>query len=179
MKKHLKSVYCADLGPIVYQLGHILLKDGSWVRFPVGSHIINMNLHIIAIGKKKSEYDEMIREYQKRIVAPFGLSIDVNQSETVVGKIKDNDYVIALDEKGKDFTTAAFAQTIEKLLHTSHKRIVFIIGGAYGLEQAVRDRANMTMCLGKLTLPHEMARLVLTEQLYRVTNLIGGGKYHH
>lgn len=138
-----------------------------------------MNLHIIAIGKKKSEYDDMIREYQKRIVAPFDLSFDITQSETVIGKIKDNDYVIALDETGRDFTTTAFAQVIEKLLHASHKRTVFIIGGAYGLEQAVRDRANMTMCLGKLTLPHEMARLVLTEQLYRVTNLIGGGKYHH
>lgn len=138
-----------------------------------------MNLHILAIGKKKSEYDEMIKEYQKRVVAPFDLSIEVIQSDTAIEKIKQGDYVIALDENGKDFTTVEFSKTLEKLLHTSHKRIVFVIGESHGLEQSVRDRANMTMCLGKLTLPHELARLVLAEQLYRVTNLIGGGKYHH
>lgn len=138
-----------------------------------------MNLHILAIGKKRSEYDDMIKEYQKRIVAPFDLSVEVIQSDTAIERIKAGDYVIALDENGKDFTTIQFSQVIEKLLHVSHKRIVFVIGEAHGLEKSVRERANMTMCLGKLTLPHELARLVLVEQLYRVTNLIGGGKYHH
>lgn len=138
-----------------------------------------MNLHILAIGKKKSEYDAMIKEYQKRIVAPFDLSIEVIQTDTAIEKIKNGDYVIALDETGKEFTTVAFSQALEKLLHASHKRIVFVIGESHGLSQSIRDRANMTLCLGKLTLPHELARLVLAEQLYRVTNLIGGGKYHH
>jgi 23S rRNA (pseudouridine1915-N3)-methyltransferase len=138
-----------------------------------------MNLHILAIGKKKSEYDEMVKEYQKRIVTPFDLSVEVIQTDTAIDKIKAGDYVIALDEEGKDFTTETFAQFLEKQLHASPKRIVFVIGESHGLEQSVRDRANMTMCLGKLTLPHELARLVLAEQLYRVTNLIGGGKYHH
>ena len=139
-----------------------------------------MNLHILAVGKKKSEYDEMIKEYQKRIVAPFELSLEIlSESEKILGKIKSNDYVVALDEKGKDFTTVAFSQVLEKQLHNSIKRMVFIIGGAYGLDDEMRTRANTIMCLGKLTLPHELARLVLTEQLYRVTNLLGGGKYHH
>jgi 23S rRNA (pseudouridine1915-N3)-methyltransferase len=138
-----------------------------------------MNLHILATGKKKSEYDAMIKEYQKRVVAPFDLSIEVIQTDTAIDKIRSGDYVIALDENGKDFTTVEFSKTLEKLLHASHKRIVFVIGESHGLEQSVRERANMTMCLGKLTLPHELARLVLAEQLYRVTNLIGGGKYHH
>ena len=138
-----------------------------------------MNLHILAIGKKKSEYDAMIKEYQKRIVAPFDLSLEVIQTDTAISKLKPGDYVIALDENGKNFSTLEFSQAIEKLLHASHKRIVFVIGESHGLQQSVRDRANMTLCLGKLTLPHELARLVLAEQLYRVTNLIGGGKYHH
>jgi 23S rRNA (pseudouridine1915-N3)-methyltransferase len=139
-----------------------------------------MNLHILAIGKKKSEYDEMIQEYKKRIVAPFDLSLEIlPESEKLLGKIKSSDYVIALDEKGKDFTTVAFSQVLEKQLHASSKRIVFIIGEAHGLTEEMRTRANLLMCLGKLTLPHELARLVLAEQLYRVTNLLGGGKYHH
>ena len=138
-----------------------------------------MNLHIIAIGKKKSEYDGMINEYKKRITAPFELSLEIIQTNTVIEKVKSGDYVIALDEHGKEFTTVNFSHTLDKLLQASHKRIVFVIGESYGLDQSVRDRANMTLCLGKFTLPHELARLVLVEQLYRVTNLIGGGKYHH
>ncbi|MEI8223648.1 MAG: 23S rRNA (pseudouridine(1915)-N(3))-methyltransferase RlmH [bacterium] len=138
-----------------------------------------MNLHIIAIGKKKSEHDTMIAEYKKRITTPFDLSLEIIQTNTAIEKIKPGDYVIALDEHGKEFTTVSFSQTLDKLLQASHKRIVFVIGESHGLDQSVRDRANMTLCLGKFTLPHELARLVLVEQLYRVTNLIGGGKYHH
>lgn len=152
-----------------------------------------MHLHLIAIGKKKSEYDTMIAEYQKRITAPFDLTIEIleplgidhpeqsriKESEKLLGKIKSGDLIIALDETGKDFTTVAFAQYLNKQLHASPKRIVFIIGGAYGLEKSVLERTAMTVCLGKLTLPHELARLVLVEQLYRVTNFIAGGKYHH
>ncbi len=138
-----------------------------------------MNLHIIAIGKKKSEYDAMINEYKKRITTPFDLSLEIIQTDTAIDKIKSGDYVIALDEHGKEFTTIGFSQIIDKLLQTSPKRIVFVIGESHGLEQTVRTRANMTLCLGKFTLPHELARLVLVEQLYRVTNFIGGGKYHH
>lgn len=138
-----------------------------------------MNLHILAIGKKKSVYDDMIAEYRKRITAPFDLSLEILQKDTIMEKIKPNDYVIALDEHGKDVTTVAFAQMIEKMLHDAHKRVVFVIGESYGLSDAVRQRANATLCLGKMTLPHELARLVLVEQLYRVTNLLQGGNYHH
>lgn len=152
-----------------------------------------MNLLILAIGKKKSEYDAMIKEYQKRIVAPFSLDIEIleplgidhpeqcktKESEKLLGKIKKDDYVIALDETGKDFATVAFSKLLEKKLNESTKRTVLIIGGAYGLGDSVRERADLTMCLGSLTLPHELARLVIAEQLYRVTNLISGGKYHH
>ena len=152
-----------------------------------------MNLVILAIGKKKSEYDEMIKEYQKRIVAPFSLSLEIieplgidnaeqsriKESEKLATKIKPGDFMVAMDERGKDFTTEAFAQYIENKLQGGYKRIVFIIGGAYGLSDELKKQAALTLRLGAFTLPHEMARLVLTEQLYRVTNLIGGGKYHH
>lgn len=152
-----------------------------------------MLLHILAIGKKKSEYDPNISEYAKRIVAPFSLSIEIleplgidnpeqcriKESEKLSSKLKSDDYVIALDERGKDLTTRQFASLVETKLHNSVKRIVFVIGGAYGLDESFRASANMVMRMGALTLPHELARLVLAEQLYRVTNLISGGKYHH
>jgi 23S rRNA (pseudouridine1915-N3)-methyltransferase len=152
-----------------------------------------MNLHILAIGKKKSEYDSMIKEYQKRIVTPFSLTLEIleplgldnpnlsktKECEKILSKIKETDCVVALDELGKNFTTTSFSQWINKHLIASPKRIVFILGGAYGLNDTIKERANLVMCLGSLTLPHELARLLICEQLYRVTNLLSGGKYHH
>lgn len=152
-----------------------------------------MNLIILAIGKKKSEYDDMIKEYQKRIVAPYSLSLEIveplgidnpdqcrtKESEKLQSKIKPGDFVIALDELGKDMTTVVFSQFIETKLHESCKRMVFVIGGAYGLDTPFKKQAGITLRMGAFTLPHEMARLIIAEQLYRVTNLLGGGKYHH
>jgi 23S rRNA (pseudouridine1915-N3)-methyltransferase len=152
-----------------------------------------MKLHILAIGKKKSDYDTMIAEYQKRIVSPFSLSLEIieplgidnpvqcrtKESEKLATKLQPGDYIIALDETGKDFTTVAFSHHIEKQMHTGIKRMVFIIGGAYGIDTSLQSRAHLILRLGSFTLPHELARLVLAEQLYRVTNLLGGGKYHH
>lgn len=152
-----------------------------------------MLLHILAIGKKKSDYDANISEYTKRIIAPFSLSMEIleplgidnpdqcriKESEKLSSKLKPGDYVIALDERGKDLTTRQFASVVETKLHDSVKRIVFVIGGAYGLDESSRTSANMVMRMSAMTLPHELARLVLAEQLYRVTNLISGGKYHH
>lgn len=152
-----------------------------------------MQLIILAIGRKKSEYDPMIAEYRKRITAPYSLLLEiidpagldhaessrVRESEKLTAKLKPGDFVIVMDEHGKEFTTASFAQMMEKQLQASPKRIVFVIGGSYGLDASVITQANLVMRLGALTLPHELARLVLAEQLYRVTNLLGAGKYHH
>ncbi len=152
-----------------------------------------MILTILAIGKKKSDYDPMIREYQKRIGAPFSLEIEIveplgidhpdecrtKESEKLLAKIKPGDYVIALDERGKELDTVGFSNLIDKHLQQSAKRIVLVIGGSYGLSDAFKERAHVIVRLGAMTMPHELARLVIAEQLYRVTNLLGGGKYHH
>ncbi len=152
-----------------------------------------MLLTILAIGKKKSQFDEMIKEYQKRIVSPFALELEIveplgidnaqqcreKESEKLLSKIKKGDFVIALDERGVEYSTIEFSKLVESKLNESFKRIVFVIGGAYGLDENFKSQANKIMRLGALTLPHELARLVIAEQLYRVTNLISGGKYHH
>jgi 23S rRNA (pseudouridine1915-N3)-methyltransferase len=152
-----------------------------------------MLLTILAIGKKKSEYDPMIKEYQKRVVSPFTLELEIveplgidnaqqcreKESEKLLSKIKKGDFVIALDERGSEYSTIEFSKLVELKLNESYKRIVFVIGGAYGLDDHFKSQTNNIMRLGKLTLPHELARLVIAEQLYRVTNVISGGKYHH
>ena len=152
-----------------------------------------MKLLILAIGKKKSEYDPMIEEYRKRVVAPFSLALEIleplgidnadacraKESEKLLSKITKGDYVVALDEKGKDLTTVAFSKMVDAQLNESAKRMVFVIGGAYGLDDSLKKQANAIVRLGSLTLPHEIARLVIAEQLYRATNFLSGGKYHH
>lgn len=151
-----------------------------------------MNLHIIAIGKKKSEYDSMINEYKKRITHPYSLSLEIldpagidhkehsksKEAAKILAKLTHQDKVIILDEHGKDVTTIQLAERISQELESGTRRLVFIIGGSYGLDASVLSR-GYTIRLGSLTLPHELARLVIVEQLYRTTNYLSGGKYHH
>jgi 23S rRNA (pseudouridine1915-N3)-methyltransferase len=152
-----------------------------------------MQLHIIAIGKKKSEYDPMIATYQKRITSPFSLTYEIldpagidhreqskaREAEKILSKITSSDEVILLDEQGKDLRTLQLAEHLHQKLLSGTKRLVFIIGGSYGLDDSLLAQGYARIRLGSLTLPHELARLVLVEQLYRVTNYLGGGKYHH
>jgi len=147
----------------------------------------------MATGKKRTEYDDMIAEYSKRIVRPFSIETVIldpagtedatqaiqRENTKLLDKLLPTDYVIALDERGRDMTTARFADHLERLNNEAARQVVFVIGGAYGLNDAVRQRANLVLKLSSFVLPHEMARLVLTEQIYRVTNLLAGGKYHH
>lgn len=153
-----------------------------------------MNLHILVVGKKKSEYDAMIEMYTKRVVKPWVISFEIleplgldnaeqckiKETEKLVSKLKSDDIVIILDEHGKDLTTIDFAKKLEMWINQGTKRIVFIIGGSYGLDMNQFQAINhITMRLGAITLPHEMVRLIITEQCYRATNWLQGGKYHH
>lgn len=91
--------------------------------------------------------------------------------------IPSNAVIIALDETGKELTSPAFAQHLEAWGGTG-SLIVFLIGGSWGLDAAVRERAHFTLSLGKMTMPHALARIVLTEQLYRAMMILKGKEYH-
>ena len=93
--------------------------------------------------------------------------------------ITDNDYIILLDEKGKEFRTVEFSGFIEKLFFLPKKRIVFLIGGPWGFSEEVYLRADYKMSLSKMTFPHQLVRLLFLEQLYRVFTIIKGDPYHH
>ena len=153
-----------------------------------------MNLHILAVGKQKTEfYESAIAEYVKRITKPYSVTFEIVPADTstdatvsvkhenalLLSKLKQNDYVIVLDERGTGLDTKQFAHKIEQHLHLGTKRIVFVIGGSYGLLDSVKQRAHITLRLSSLVFPHELARLVLIEQIYRATNILAGGKYHH
>jgi 23S rRNA (pseudouridine1915-N3)-methyltransferase len=88
-------------------------------------------------------------------------------------------YVILLDEKGKEFSTAEFAAFMRRSVSNLRKNIVFVSGGAWGFAPEVYDRADMRLSLSRLTFPHQLVRLLFMEQLYRVFSLIEGNPYHH
>lgn len=91
----------------------------------------------------------------------------------------EKDFVVVLDERGKELSSMELAQFIEKRCMDSGKRVVFVIGGAYGVEQTVKDRADFTWSLSRLVFPHELVRIILAEQIYRACTIIKNESYHH
>jgi 23S rRNA (pseudouridine1915-N3)-methyltransferase len=97
----------------------------------------------------------------------------------IIQSLTDDDFVILLDEKGKELKTVEFTGTLEKMFFLPKKRIVFIIGGPWGFSETVYARADYKMSLSKMTFPHQLVRLLFLEQLYRVFTIIKGEPYHH
>jgi 23S rRNA (pseudouridine1915-N3)-methyltransferase len=103
----------------------------------------------------------------------------VKEAVKIIQTITDDDYVILLDERGKEFRTIEFSHMLGKLYLLPKKRIVFVIGGPWGFSDSVYSRADLKISLSKLTFPHQLVRLLFLEQLYRVFTIIKGEPYHH
>jgi 23S rRNA (pseudouridine1915-N3)-methyltransferase len=101
------------------------------------------------------------------------------EGELIMQWTEQTDFVVALDERGKEFTSPALANFIQSKANASIKRMVFVIGGAFGLDERILKRANHTWSLSQLTFPHQLVRLILIEQLYRAFTILKNEKYHH
>lgn len=146
-----------------------------------------MKILIISPGKAHdATVKEGIVEFEKRLQRTFHIewvlpatSDTKKEGEAIVNVIKESDFVVLLDERGKDIDTSTFANFIDMRMQSGVKRLVFIIGGAYGVHDAVSQRANATFKLSSLVFPHMLVRLILIEQLYRAVSIREGSKYHH
>lgn len=149
--------------------------------------LTNMKFTFISVGKKNdSDIENAIADYSKRIGRYFPVewkiipTSDVDkEGELILKTLDSGDFVVILDDKGKELDTMELAQFIEKRMSASGKRIVFIIGGAYGFSGDVYKRSNFKWSLSKLTFPHQLVRLILAESLYRAISVIKKGPYHH
>lgn len=103
----------------------------------------------------------------------------IEEGKLILSNISSDDFLILLDEKGKEFSSVDFAQFINQKQNASLKRIVFLIGGPFGFDEAIYKRANFKMALSQMTFSHQMVRLFFVEQLYRVFTILKGEKYHH
>lgn len=105
--------------------------------------------------------------------------IKEREADLMFKQIDASDEIILLDDKGKEFTSSGFSQFVEKKMMSSTKRVVFIIGGAYGFSDRIYQRANGRLSLSKMTFSHQMVRTIFLEQLYRAFTILKGEPYHH
>jgi len=101
------------------------------------------------------------------------------EGELILKQLQNSDYVILLDDKGTDFTSVQFAKKLQGLLNSGKKRLVFVIGGAYGFSDDVYQKANEKLSLSKMTFSHQMVRLFFAEQIYRAFTILKNEPYHH
>lgn len=151
-----------------------------------------MSIRIVTIGKKHESWvSEGIERYQKRLKKPFdvewvilphssfdGVRARQDESERIISRLNGSDYVVLLDERGRNVTSPDLSKRLVSILDTSCP-IVIIIGGAYGVDEMVMRRANFIWSLSNLVFPHQLVRLLLIEQLYRSQEIAGGRSYHH
>ena len=104
---------------------------------------------------------------------------NIREGEKIIRSVSNDDFVVLLDERGKEFRTIEFSEWLQKIFMISKKRIVFIIGGPWGFSEDVYGRADFTMSLSRMTFPHQLVRLLFLEQLYRALTIIKGEPYHH
>lgn len=147
-----------------------------------------MKLFILSVGKEKDVLtQDLMKHFEMRVLRYLPTewsyiphdSTAVKEGERILSIIKKEDYVVLLDEKGMEIKSEALAELIENRMVDSVRRMVFIIGGAYGVSPAVKERANYTWKLSSLVFPHLLVRIILVEQLYRALTIIKGEKYHH
>lgn len=154
-----------------------------------------MQICIWSIGKTQEKYlKEGINLYLKRLTHYTKIQYEewkdvkpgINSEETtkreaemILSKLKNNDVLILLDEKGKELGSTELAHFLEKFQVQSSKNIVLLIGGAYGHHVMIRDRAQYIISLSKMTFSHQMVRLFLVEQIYRAFTILKNEKYHN
>ena len=156
-----------------------------------------MKIQFWSIGKNHESYvREGIEDFTKRISKYFPVEWNIipvpknagmmsemdlkrKEGEMIVGWLKKGDYLVVLDEHGKEMSSEKLADFLQSKANDSVKTLVFVIGGAFGLDETVLQKANYRWSLSKLTYPHQLARLILSEQVYRACTIMKNEKYHH
>lgn len=103
----------------------------------------------------------------------------LKEGEKVLQKLIPQDYLILLDEGGKEFSSVQFSQFIEKELNKSYKKLIFLVGGSFGFSTELQQRANLKISLSKMTFSHQMVRLFFLEQIYRGFTILNNEPYHN
>ena len=156
-----------------------------------------MKISLWTIGKANEGYvKEGIDDFTKRISRYFPVDWTIipvpknaavmpetelkkKEAETILQWLKPEDFLIALDENGRQLSSEGLAQFVQQRSNESVKNLVFLVGGAFGLDETVLNKAKFKWSLSQLTFPHQLVRLILAEQVYRACTILRNEKYHH
>ncbi|MEN8765863.1 MAG: 23S rRNA (pseudouridine(1915)-N(3))-methyltransferase RlmH [Wenyingzhuangia sp.] len=156
-----------------------------------------MKISLLAIGKTDDKnLIQLIEDYQARLKHYIKFNLDIipdikkiknlsvaqqkeKEGELILKKIQPTDFLILLDEKGKEFRSVDFADFLQKKMNSGIKQLVFAIGGPYGFSDNVYAKAKGKISLSKMTFSHQMIRLFMIEQLYRSATILKNEPYHH
>lgn len=156
-----------------------------------------MKIQLWSIGKANEDYvrqgvtlfGERLRRYTdfELVIIPglknaSGLSpaeLQKKEAERVTDMLLPGDYLVALDEHGPAFSTEELSSFLQQRMNTGTARLIFLIGGAYGIDTSLLNKARQQISLSRLTFPHQLVRLIATEQLYRAFTILRNEKYHH
>lgn len=156
-----------------------------------------MKVQLVVIGKTTEKYlIQGENEYLKRLKHYLRIETKVipdlkntkklseeqqkqKEGELILNQLAETDYLVLLDENGKQYSSLEFSDFIEKKTLTGLKNLVFVVGGPYGFSKDLYARANAKMSLSKMTFSHQMVRMIFLEQLYRAMTIIRGEPYHH
>ncbi len=156
-----------------------------------------MKFTLMVVGKTATGYlKQGIDEYTKRL--SHYVSFDIQhiadlkntkklteaqqkqaEGQNILQRLETSDFVVLLDEHGKEYTSMDFSAYVQKRMSSGARRVVFVVGGPYGFSPDVYSRANDKLSLSKMTFSHEMIRLIFTEQLYRACTILNHEPYHH
>ncbi|MEN9846110.1 MAG: hypothetical protein RIS36_1257 [Pseudomonadota bacterium] len=154
-----------------------------------------MKIVVLSVGRVRQRFVlDAEGEYLQRIKGSFQVElveigmespesmkpadVQAREAEEVLKKTKSYDYLVVLDERGKEMTSRALSEFVQARMNSGIKSVCFVIGGAYGFAEKVRQEADLILSLSALTFPHQLTRMLLVEQLYRSHTLIKGISYH-
>lgn len=173
----------------------ILKKQFSNSGF--ASYFCLMTIKLLAIGKTDSNHlQQLISEYQNRLKHYIKFELEIipdiknvknlseiqqktKEGELILKKLNPTDVLVLLDENGKQFTSVAFSEYLQKKMNSGLKQLVFVIGGPYGFSDALYQKAQGKISLSKMTFSHQMVRLFVAEQLYRAFTILKNEPYHN
>jgi 23S rRNA (pseudouridine1915-N3)-methyltransferase len=156
-----------------------------------------MKVKLLQIGKTQQGYlVQGIEFYEQRIKNYLSFSVEtipalkqasslsaeqlkVKEGEIILSKLKPDDRLVLLDEKGKSFTSVGFADFLQGQMNQGQKQLVFVIGGAYGFSEAVYKKAMYKISLSEMTFSHQLIRVLFMEQMYRAMTILNNHPYHH
>ncbi len=156
-----------------------------------------MKIQLWAIGKSHEPYvKEGIEDFTKRILKYYAVDwrilgparqtvnsteadIKKHEAQTILNYLQKDDYLVLLDEKGLQISSTQLASFIEQRANSSVRQLIFLIGGAFGVDEILKSRANFIWSFSHLVFPHQLVRLMLAEQIYRACSINRNEKYHH